>query len=208
MSMINKNYTTYQVLFLLGVIVLILSACGRGSDNATQSEQPSGTAITVDMLPDGLGRGYTVASLEAIDNSGTGLDDGDVAPNFRMQLDDGQYLDLSDLEGTPVVLNFWATWCGPCRAEMPDLVEQYEHNDELVILAINTQEELKRVQPFVDEFQMSMPVVLDKDGEIKDMYGVRGMPTSVFIGKDGKISNIWAGILTKDLLAEMLSKIL
>ena len=106
------------------------------------------------------------------------------------------------------MINFWASWCGPCRIEMPDIVRQASDRADLVVLAINVQEDLDRVQTFVEEFQMSIPVPLDKRGDVRDLYQVRGMPTSVFIDRDGTVASTWAGLLTPDKLAELLNQIL
>ncbi|MCH5374569.1 MAG: TlpA family protein disulfide reductase, partial [Planctomycetes bacterium] len=159
--------------------ILLLAACGGG----TQSAPPSGIPIDVSELPATLGQGFGQARLDGIDNQG-GLNPGDVAPNFAIHLEDGRYLTLSDLQGRPVMINFWATWCGPCRLEMPDIVAAAEADANLVILAVNVQESMSAIGPFVEEYNMSMPVVRDPQGALRDLYGVRGMPTSVFIHPD------------------------
>ena len=82
---------------------------------------------------------------------------GDPAPNFAFILADGRGADLASLRGKPVVLNFWATWCGPCRAEMPDLVALHEGNADVVVLEVNVREELAAIEDFAAEFGMTMP---------------------------------------------------
>lgn len=185
------------VLLCAGVL---LSACGNSGPARTE-------LITLDALPLGIGRGFPLVALNRIDNTTSGLQRGDQAPNFALVLDDGQYLELADLTGRPVLINFWATWCGPCRLEMPEIVAAANQNEELVVLAVNVQEELPQLTAFTEDFQMSMPVVRDAEGDLRDLYGVRGMPTSVFIDREGKIATVWTGILTRDALQELLAAI-
>ena len=124
-----------------------------------------------------------------------------------MTLDDGRSLNLSDLRGRPVMLNFWATWCPPCRAEMPEIVEAARQDEDLVVLAINVLEDVVHVEKFAEEYEMHIPVVLDADGAIQDLYQVRGMPTSIFIDRDGVIASTWAGMLDASRLDEQLAQI-
>ncbi|MEZ4615240.1 MAG: TlpA disulfide reductase family protein [Caldilineaceae bacterium] len=163
--------------------------------------------ITLADLPPGIGRGYPVVSFSGIDNDAAGLTQSDPAPNFHMVLPDGKYLTLADLRGRPVLINFWATWCGPCRLEMPEIVAEASRNEELVVLAVNVQEELTQLQPFTEDFQMIMPVIQDSKAELRQLYEVTGMPTSVFIDRDGNIAAIWRGILTGPALHDFLAAI-
>lgn len=187
----------------LGLLVgLLLAGCGAGSPTTAGA-----STLTVEELPIGLGRGYLVAGLDDINNRDTGLQYGEQAPNFRLHSDDGRHLSLADLQGRPVLINFWATWCTPCRLEMPDIVKAATNHPQLVILAVNVQEELDQIQPFAEEFQMTIPIVRDAAGNLRQAYEVRGMPTSVFIDKDGKIATVWSGLLTAELLEKFVTGI-
>lgn len=186
----------------LAPLVTLLAACGK-----SQSTEPR-PSVPLDSFPTELGRGFPVGSLVGVDNSERGIDKGDDAPNFRMQLSDDQGLYLSDLVGRPVLINFWATWCGPCRLEMPEIVHHAENNGDLVVLAINVQEEPDPVSAFAADFKMTMPVVRDVNAEIRDLYEVRGMPTSVFIDRNGKISTYRIGVMSPRMLEELLTPIL
>jgi len=119
---------------------------------------------------------------------------------------------LSDYRGRPVFINFWASWCAPCRAEMPDIVEAYNRhrNAGLEILAIdNTQlDVVEDVHAFVKEFQMPFPVLLDEQGAAAQAFGILGLPTSVFVDGDGVVRGVNAGPLTEDTLEEYLAEIL
>lgn len=182
-------------------LLLLLGACSAEPSPGTVPDARN--AITLDALPTGVGRGFPTAQRDPASQAGS-LEEGATPPNFLLVLDDGRHLSLQDLRGQPVLLNFWATWCGPCRLEMPEIVSLTATSPELVVLAINVQESLEQIQPFAEEFQMTLPVVRDTDGTLRNLYEVRGMPTSVFINSEGKIFTIWPGILTADLLQEIL----
>ncbi len=112
------------------------------------------------------------------------------APDFTLQDLKGNDISLSSLQGKFVFLNFWATWCPPCRAEMPSmetLHNKYKRKD-FTILAVNLRESGTTVQTFLKENDYSFPVVLDPNGQVgSGLYGVSGIPTTYFIGKDGQI---------------------
>ena len=138
---------------------------------------------------------------------------GSVAPDFALQTLDGETIRLSDLRGKGVVLNFWASWCIPCRREMPELVRVYEtHRTEgLEILALNVtaQDSLPAVQAFVEELQLPFPVLLDKTGTVStDLYQLRGLPTSVFINQEGVMVRIYVGAMTGVQLDQFVAEIL
>jgi len=189
----------------LGVMLILVTGCT--AVNGQQSIKDVESTLTFDELPIGLGRGYLVAGLVEDNNSQTEVKEGDLAPDFLLQLNDGRHLSLRDLQGQPVLINFWATWCGPCRLEMPELVATANNNKELVVLAVNVQEELAQIEPFAEDFAMTMPIVRDTDGALRQKYGVRGMPTSVFIDKEGKVAAVWSGLLTKKLLKQFIKEI-
>jgi thiol-disulfide isomerase/thioredoxin len=187
---------------LLAPIAALLAACG------SQSSGPLLPSVSLDTFPTGLGRGFPLGTLEGADNSETGIEPGDRAPNFRMQLNEEQGLYLSDLVGRPVMVNFWATWCGPCRLEMPEIVQHANNTPELVVIAVNVQETEEPITAFAEDFTMTMPVVRDVDAKIRDLYEVRGMPTTVFIDRDGKVSTYREGVMSPRMLEELLAPIL
>lgn len=192
--------------FILATLVALLLFAGACSAGLAPSAAPTaGDAITLDALPAGVGRGYPAAQLDHSAQEGR-LEAGGIPPNFQLRLDDGRHLSLQDLRGQPVLLNFWATWCGPCRLEMPEIVRVAATTPDLVVLAINVQESMEQIQPFAEEFQMTLPVVRDTDGALRNLYEVRGMPTTVFIDREGKIFTIWTGILTNKVLQELLAE--
>lgn len=133
---------------------------------------------------------------------------GQFAPGFELISISGKKVKLSDYVGFPVVLNFWATWCDPCRAEMPVLEEFYQKfNSKMVILAVNVDEEEPQVRSFVDQYGLSFPILLDSGGVIARQYRVFGMPTTFFLDQQGKIQIIHTGALSEKTLERYLQKI-
>lgn len=189
------------IVFIVGLALAVLVACGGESQQAATT-QAAGLAD----LPAGLGRGYPAAAVEGEPQPGGLLQKGEVAPDFSMVLEDGRFLRLSDLQGQPVVINFWATWCGPCRMEMPELVKAAADED-LVVLAVDVQEARGAVEQFAAEFQMTMPVVLDSEGKLRNLYRVPGLPTTYFVGADGAVSSVVVGPLTPQVLADRLAEL-
>jgi cytochrome c biogenesis protein CcmG/thiol:disulfide interchange protein DsbE len=126
---------------------------------------------------------------------------GFAAPDFKLaSLAEGQET-LTAYRGKYVLLNFWASWCGPCRDETPDLQSFYEHAsaDGLVVLGVNQQERPETARAFAEEFGMTYPTALDRSGEVSSAYGVgRGMPITFLIAPDGVIEQVVFGRLTED----------
>lgn len=114
---------------------------------------------------------------------------------FQASSIDGESFNLEDLRGKFVVLSFWATWCMPCRAEIPILNSVFEelHDEGLVILGI-TAEEQSVVQDFLKDRAVSYPVIIDEYGSITNRYGVRAFPTLVMIDRDGRIVDRATGL--------------
>jgi len=119
------------------------------------------------------------------------------APDFTLTTLSGSDLSLRELRGQGVILNFWASWCPPCKAEMPALQRVYEdYRDQgLVVVAVNvtSQDALPNVQTFVAEHGLTFPIPLDTTGQVAKMYRVHSLPTTFFIGPDGVIREIVVG---------------
>ncbi len=123
---------------------------------------------------------------------------GRPAPNFQLQSLDGETVSLDSLRGHPVMVNFWATWCGPCRMEMPFIQEVFEDPDwveqGLVILSVNAGESASAARKFMESNNLSFRVLLDADSEVMRLYNVSGIPTTYFIDKDGIIRDVKIGL--------------
>jgi len=119
------------------------------------------------------------------------------APDFDLELMSGGQLSLSSMRGNAVVINFWASWCGPCRAEMPAIETIYnEYRDKgLVVLAVNAtlQDSIIEAQAFAMQYGLTFPILLDSDGSISNTYRLSGLPTTYFVGRDGIIKKINIG---------------
>jgi peroxiredoxin len=140
---------------------------------------PAAEVITADE--------YKAVGLQA-------LKEGTRSIDFELQDLNGKKVSLSSLKGKVVFLNFWATWCPPCRAEMASMERLYKRFKDkgLVILAVNLQEEAKAVRRFIAEQKLSFPVVLDSNGRVGAIYGARSVPTTYLVGRDG---NVLAGTI-------------
>ncbi len=134
-----------------------------------------------------------------------GLAEGNLAPNFTITTVEGQELALSDLRDKVVLLNFWGTWCGPCRREMPEFQKAYEEWQEegFLILAIAYNDTEAAIRDFRDEFGLTFPLALDDSGEINDSYAVQTRPSTYIIGRDGLIWTKHFGIMTEPQLREL-----
>ncbi|MBI4311618.1 MAG: TlpA family protein disulfide reductase [Chloroflexi bacterium] len=127
----------------------------------------------------------------------TALQVGSPAPEFSLPMAGGETLTLADLKGRPTWINFWATWCPPCRTEMPDLQEAYAASPpgRYNLLAIDMGEDAASVQRYLNEVGYTLPVALDETGDVSLRYRVLGLPTHFFIDKDGVIKEIYVGAL-------------
>lgn len=122
---------------------------------------------------------------------------GFAAPDFALDTLDGQSMKLSGLRGQPVLINLWASWCPPCRAEMPalDAVYRKYRDAGFVVLAVNTtyQDTETDARAFVQRLGLTFPILLDRDGATSQRYKLQGLPTSYFVGRDGVIRDIVVG---------------
>ncbi len=122
---------------------------------------------------------------------------GFLAPDFTLKTPLGKSFTLSELRGRPVIVNLWATWCPPCRAEMPALQKLYdEYRDRgLIVLAVNAtqQDDVQAIAPFVEKYHLTFPILLDETGLAARAYQLRSLPSSYFIGRDGTIREIVVG---------------
>ena len=137
-------------------------------------------------------------------------DEGDEAPDFLLTVLNGEPVKLSDFRGKTVVLNFWASWCPPCRAEMPEFQELWEQRgpdggDDLVILAVDflKDDTVGAAADFVEDFELTFPVLFDTtDSDVAARYGVRGLPATYFIDREGVIRARNLGPVFGDLLPD------
>ena len=133
---------------------------------------------------------------------------GTPAPEFTLQSADAGTASLADFRGKKVVVNFWATWCPPCRSEMPDMEQLHtERKDDVVVLAVNVQEAKAPVRDFAEKYSLSFPILMDTGGEVTQSFGVQSLPTTFFIDKEGKVASFNMGALNKSAIGRRLDQI-
>ncbi|QDX93731.1 thiol-disulfide oxidoreductase ResA [Brevibacillus laterosporus] len=134
---------------------------------------------------------------------------GDKAPNFSLQSLEGQPMTLADLKGKGVILNFWGSWCEPCRNEMPDLEKVWLANKDqnIVIVGVNVGESEVSAEQFVRQVKTTFPILMDKQKEVTKVYNIGKMPTTFYIDQDGIVRDIMFGQMNEKSINSMLEKI-
>jgi peroxiredoxin len=135
-----------------------------------------------------------------------GIDIGYTAPDFTVNTLDGERVSLSDYRGKMVILNMWATWCGPCRVEMPEMQRFYEkfkyEGNGVEILAVNMtfRDDVQTIKEFVNEFGLTFPILLDEKNTVGSLYRVLNIPSTWFIDEEGVIREKHIGPMTEDMM--------
>ena len=133
------------------------------------------------------------------------------APNFSLKTYDGKIVELAKLKGTVVVVNFWATWCPPCRAEIPDFIKVYDtyKSKGLEIVGIALDEDgWSKVKPFLEKNKINYPIVLGNAEVVQQYGGIEGIPTTFIVDKKGNIVDHQVGTLTKGILEQKIKSLL
>jgi thiol-disulfide isomerase/thioredoxin len=135
---------------------------------------------------------------------------GQPAADFQITSLDGQPLSLAQFKGRPVWINFWASWCAPCRAEFPDMDAVYrKHRDRgLVLLAVSYAEQPADVAAYIERAQPAFTIGVDPAGTVAGQYRVLGLPTHVFVDAEGIVRDIRVGPMNQELMQEKLATIL
>jgi len=128
---------------------------------------------------------------------------GRTAPGFRAPTFDGGEFVLEDVRGTPVVLSFWASWCGPCRHELPALSELQKQRDDVAVYAINVDRERGRAEQFLRQVKVELPIVWDNESAAMGAYNVLSMPTLFLIDAQGTVKFSKTGFSQDKGLAEL-----
>jgi cytochrome c biogenesis protein CcmG, thiol:disulfide interchange protein DsbE len=133
---------------------------------------------------------------------------GHPAPDFTLRTLTGEELTLSAQRGKPVVLNFWATWCPPCRAELPELAGVAgRYDNQIAVIGVDQAEPAAAVKAFADRLALEYPIPLDAQASVSRMYGVRSLPTTFLIDRQGIIRQIQVGPVTEATLTQLLQSI-
>jgi cytochrome c biogenesis protein CcdA/peroxiredoxin len=140
----------------------------------------------------------------------TGLQIGNRAPNFQAVNDQGDTVKLSDYRGKVVILNFWATWCGPCRVEMPEFEKAYQTQADkgFVVLAVNNRETTDKVTAFRKDMELTFPILMDENGDLQTKYSVQGYPTTYVIDRKGVIVALQPGPMTAAQVGQLVDRAL
>lgn len=183
---------------IIGLLVLatmvVLVIIGAVKNNMAESVALDNMAIgsNVDFLP-----------------TDEGLAKGEKAPDFQLTTVDGQEVTLSDYQGQKVLLNFWATWCPPCRAEMPHMqtyFEEHAEDENVVILSVNLTTEdkgLEEIEEFVEEFGLEFAIPMDEKGDVGATYQAVSIPTSYMIDTEGRIRNKVVGPMDLPMMEQL-----
>ncbi|TVR00906.1 MAG: hypothetical protein EA403_11030 [Spirochaetaceae bacterium] len=185
----------------------------RGDLGARDIARGMALVVSAAMIAYGVLFVGSAAAYAATGGSSTAARVGAVVPEFSLPLLNGeQALSPGDLRGRPALLNFWATWCGPCRAET--VVKNRlagEFGDRITVVGINlthTEAGSEPVAAYVRERQIRYPVALDRDGRVTDRFGVRGTPTTVIVAPDGTVHTRFFGPLSYDRAAAVIEGLL
>jgi peroxiredoxin len=194
------NFFYVFVLFILFVILAGIMKEVRDTKQ-TEPEQYADSLATVSEAVEP--KEATVEQMKPVSG------DQKKAPLFSLENLEGNSVSLSDYRGKKVLLNMWATWCGPCRQEMPELVniDETYSNEKLAVIGVNmTSQEfsVKDVRSFAKQYNVTYPILLDDDGEVMDKYRVIGLPTSFLIDEKGDVMREFRGIVTMEKIAQIL----
>lgn len=144
----------------------------------------------------------TIGSLAPASSAGEGS-----APSFTLSTLDGQGVSLNDFRGRPVIINFWASYCTPCRAEMPLIERTAQQHPKLKVLLIDERDDLAAARRLVSELQLHSTVLYDPDGRVGDQYGMTGLPTTIFVRGDGSVEGRYVGQMPESVLRSHISSL-
>lgn len=171
---------------LVTILLTLCTACGSSKEESaagdtkpqTETDAPKETDTVLAYMP---------------------LSEGDTAPDFTASLADGSEFTLSDQQDKIILLNFWATWCGPCVREMPAFEKlKEEYGEDVSILAVNCMENADTVAAFIEENGYTFPIAIDEEGTVSMKYPTQGIPYTLLIDSDGVIQNIYVGAADAD----------
>jgi peroxiredoxin len=173
------------ILFIAGIMLLYFFGFPDGEIDESSPEPASSATIQIAPVRESL------------------------APDFTLFNTLGEEVQLSRFKGQAILINFWATWCGPCRIEMPALQDRFERyqDDGLVVLAVDFDESQEDVAFFGEELGLTFELLLDPGGDIQSLYRIIGYPTSYFVDSQGIVKVKHIGIMTEDQLDDNLARI-
>ncbi len=208
------------IILFIGILsIALISGCGRSEEEQEEGIPDENEIIEIDENEDMVDEDKEEEEIVEQDEQEdgeykeirVGVFPGDKAYDFTLEDREGKEVSLSDYKGKVVFVNFWASWCPPCIAEMPyiqNIYEKYKDSDDAAVLTINiTQAEKNGVtdaNEYIDEKNYTFPVLLDTKGEISVMYRVANIPTTYIIDKEGIIYNYVVGPLSEERMIEQI----
>lgn len=194
------------LLILAGVFVMLMVGAGILYSILAGSVQPETAATTPPPIK------QTISQQPEEDSQTEPQQETIPAPDFTVYDAEGNPVRLSDYTGKPIVLNFWASWCGPCRMEMPHFEQAYQNmSEDIQFLMVNMttgRETQKSAQDFLDETGYTFPVLFDLDMDAAYTYGVYSLPMTVFIDENGNVQDLAIGAIDEATLHSKIDKIL
>ncbi|MGB1287818.1 MAG: redoxin domain-containing protein, partial [Aggregatilineales bacterium] len=183
--------------------VVILDSGTIGGESGTENSEESAVA---DLALEGAGG---LSGFADDDTASYGRGMGDLAFNFTLPTDDRGDVDLADYRGDIVILNFWGTWCGPCRREMPELQSLYnDYSDEgIEIVAVAARDTMEKIAEFREDFELTFVLGLDEDESISDRYAIPGRPSTLILDRDGVIRFQSFSLVTEAQIIEVIEEI-
>ncbi|QHS22354.1 redoxin domain-containing protein [Virgibacillus sp. MSP4-1] len=198
MKLIKRLIGPAIILTMFTIVVFNFAQEQSSDSRAKNAEEFDGVAVAV---PD-----------EYESKNQTSVEIGKTAPDFTLHTMEGEQVKLSDFYGEKVMLNFWASWCKPCRKEMPEMQKFHEkYGDKMNIIAVNatgyeTTED--NVQDFINKYNLTFPVPLDQELTVSmDQYQVFNLPSSYFINTEGKVMEKYSGSITFEVLKEKMTNL-
>ncbi len=179
-----------KIMGILPAFLVMITLAGCGTDNVQRNTNDE-TEVS-----SGSGQEEQIIVQE--------ISEGDLAPDFTAETADGSTFVLSEQKGKVVLLNFWATWCGPCVREMPAFEKlNLEYGEEVELLAVNSMEDKDTVERFISDNGYTFPIAYDEEGAVCMKYPSDGIPYTLVIGKDGTVENIYVGARDADAQYEI-----
>lgn len=190
-----KGKAIISFVVIIGIIAMIIYTIKESINDFAEIEPYHGEAVV-----DG----------ERVEGA-VGLQKGDTPPNIQLKSLTGEVIQLHQLQGKKVILNFWASWCGPCKVEMPHMEQYYrkykeKHNVEIVAVNLTSDERKGKqgIEQFVKSYRLTFPILLDQEGYTKNEYMVKQIPTTYLIHEDGTIAYKVMGPLNDQKLIELI----
>lgn len=194
--------TALSAVLIIGAVYTVSSYSKANTNNISETQNNSQVQTNI---PDSNETDAPKKPILSVNNNGIIRK----AKDFKLKDLNGKEVSLSDFKGKKVFLNFWATWCPPCKAEMPDIEKLYQETkaSDLVILSVDIGEDKNTVKTFIDKYNYNFKVLLDTDQEVALEYNINSIPSSFFIDKDGNIIATHIGAMNLEQMKSYIQKL-